>query len=1099
MTTRQLEPVLRHIRRLAAAGGGRAWSDGQLLQAFAADGDQAAFAALVERHGRLVLSVCRRVLRHEHDAEDAFQATFLVLARKAGSIRKQDALPSWLYGVAYRTAMKARASAARRHAREEKATPRSTGDAAGDAALRELQAVLAEEVGWLPQKLRAPVVLCCLEGKSKAEAAQELGWKEGTVSGRLAQGRQRLQQRLARRGVALSAALGACLLPESGLAAVPPALAVAAVRGALLFAAGIAGKAATVPARVTALAEAVLRALPAAKLKTVTAVLLLLTLVGVGAAVFAPPGRKPPPAGSKPVARSEPASRPLDPRPDTDRSGDPLPAGARARLGTTRLRHQHTIKAVRFSRDGKLIVSGAWDDTARLWDAATGRELRRLADPGKPISAVDLSPDGKVVAAGNLNQTFVLWGAATGKELFRSPKLENNVLSLRFSPDGKLLATESGPVVRLWDVARRRELRRCTEAPSLVWSLVFSPNGKTLAAGCEHGVVCLWDTTTGEALRRLRGPEGGILSIDISGDGKRLACSVAGRGACLWDLATGRQLRRLAGAGAVAFAPGGKTLAVGGEGMIRLYDVAGGTVLRRCRLRGADRGGIGPIAFSPDGTRLVAPGRGKTLQRWDPATGKEIDRLPGHENEIRAAAFTPDRKLLATADADGSVYLWRPADGGIVRHWRIGTGLNAMALAMDGKNLATAGGNVIRLWDPAMGKEVRQLVGHQGAVDAVAFSPDRLTLASGGWQDHTIRLWDVATGKERYQLALPRPHGVNYGSTPLVFSPDGKLLFSGSADRANSSIYVWEAATGKQLHRFALGAGRLALSPDGKSLAVSGWDGVRLLDSATGTEFLRWSVRAGPAAFSPDGKVLAGGDLHGVIHVWELVTGKERRRFVGHETGGYEGGYFAAGVSALAFSPDGRTLVSGGGDTTVLLWDLFPTDGPSRPPAEDFWDDLGSPDAARAYRAICSAMAVPQRTLRLLTEHLPPARRADPRRIEQLIKDLDSSRFADRRRASRQLEQLEERAAALFQKSLGEKPSAEARRRIEWLVMKLRRRPPSASVLRAVRATELLEHLDLPEATALLRALARGAPDSRLTREAKAALERLRRRGEPRR
>ncbi len=181
----RLASVLYHLRQLGAGTAGDV-SDGQLLRRFAQGREESAFAALLERHGRLVWGVCRHVLRQEQDAEDAFQATFLVLARKASSIRKHESVASWLHGVAYRVALKARARAAARHARALPAEREAPPGPPSEAALRELQAVLDQEVALLPGKLRAPFVLCCLQGRSKGEAARELGWKEGTVSGRLA-------------------------------------------------------------------------------------------------------------------------------------------------------------------------------------------------------------------------------------------------------------------------------------------------------------------------------------------------------------------------------------------------------------------------------------------------------------------------------------------------------------------------------------------------------------------------------------------------------------------------------------------------------------------------------------------------------------------------------------------------------------------------------------------------------------------------------------------------------------------------------------------------------------------------------------------------
>ena len=186
MARGNLAPVIRQLCALSVRPG--TTDDGSMLERFAVQGEEAAFQTLVERHGPLVLGVCRRILGDEHDAEDAFQATFLVLARRAGSIRKQSSVASWLYGVALRVASKARVSAARRRTGQ---LPTEDVPAAPnmDLAVRELRAVLDEELNRLAEKYRAPLVLCYLEGKTKDEAATELGWPTGTVSGRLARAR----------------------------------------------------------------------------------------------------------------------------------------------------------------------------------------------------------------------------------------------------------------------------------------------------------------------------------------------------------------------------------------------------------------------------------------------------------------------------------------------------------------------------------------------------------------------------------------------------------------------------------------------------------------------------------------------------------------------------------------------------------------------------------------------------------------------------------------------------------------------------------------------------------------------------------------------
>src|SRR5438552_1696196 len=217
MISGQSTVLLRQIRKLAARGQNPT-SDRELLRRFTAQRDESAFAALVERHGGMVLGVCRRILHNGHDAEDASQAAFLVLARKATTPQWQESVAGWLYGVAYRVALKARDAAARRHAHEGRVGPRRAPDPLADITLRELQGMLDEELNCLPEKYRSPVVLCCLEGAARDEAAQQLGWSVQTVKGRLERGRELLRSRLGRRGLSLSVALGCAALTGSGLA-----------------------------------------------------------------------------------------------------------------------------------------------------------------------------------------------------------------------------------------------------------------------------------------------------------------------------------------------------------------------------------------------------------------------------------------------------------------------------------------------------------------------------------------------------------------------------------------------------------------------------------------------------------------------------------------------------------------------------------------------------------------------------------------------------------------------------------------------------------------------------------------------------------------
>jgi RNA polymerase sigma factor (sigma-70 family) len=279
MATAQMDTVIRHLRRAVQRLDGAGWTDGQLLASFIEQKDEAAFEALVRRHGPMVFGVCRRVVGNHHDAEDAFQAAFLVLARKAPCVRPRERVANWLHGVALRTALKAKAMAAKRRGREQQVTAMPEPEAAQQDQWSDLQRLLDQELNGLPEKCRLPILLCHLEGKAIKEAAQQLGWPQGTLAGRLARGRRLLAKRLANRGVVLSAgSLAAVISQNAASAAVPTSLMKTTIKAATLLAAGQATVAGVVPVKVAALMEGALKGMMLTKLKTATVGLLLVAL-----------------------------------------------------------------------------------------------------------------------------------------------------------------------------------------------------------------------------------------------------------------------------------------------------------------------------------------------------------------------------------------------------------------------------------------------------------------------------------------------------------------------------------------------------------------------------------------------------------------------------------------------------------------------------------------------------------------------------------------------------------------------------------------------------------------------------------------------------
>jgi WD40 repeat protein len=672
-----------------------------------------------------------------------------------------------------------------------------------------------------------------------------------------------------------------------------------------------------------------------------------------------------------------------------------------------------------------------------------------------------LAPDGKTLAfqvatalAGKVAPALLFYDVGRGK-IGDPIDLDGNELrEMLFSADGKILvAPDRKDVVHVWDVARRVLLRSSpASAADFSGPVALSPDGTTLATASPGGhVIRLWNVRTFKELPALNGqPEECPDSLSFSPDGKLLAATYPHPTIRLWDLAGRKEVRQiLARAFSTVFSADGKTLAGGDNTSVRLWDVATGQLRH-------DFGHsycVDAVAFSPDGKRL-ATGAAYTdtiLRVWDPLTGKNTAQMRGHALGIEAVAYSPDGKLLASGSVDGTVRLWDPASGKAVRrldaedHY-----VYAMAFAPDGKTIATGGKRkAIHLWDVATGQEVRSFDNPGGFVLRLAFSPGGKTIATKGEDEGFVRLWDVATGKELRRLNL----GKARRGASLAFSPDGKELASG--DDAGA-VHLWDVQTGAE---------RRTIAPLG-----------------------------GPVfglAFAPDGRSLAGCYDGGTVQVWEVASGLPRVRW-------HHLGLTVGTVMSVAFSPDGALLASGGTDRLAMVWDVSGrlTGTKSRPAdltPEKFdalWADLCDGDAAKAYQAGRALLGTGEQIVPFLKVRLRPAMHIDPKRIDRLLADLDSEKFAVRAKAVGELEEMGDATEPALRKLLAGKPSFEVRRRAEELLGKL---DPARSPeqLRGVRALEVLEGVGTTEAKKVLTELAKGAPEARLTREAKATLERL--------
>jgi RNA polymerase sigma factor (sigma-70 family) len=1130
MATQRLGTLLSRIRTLAGRSGLDEPADEELLRRFLDARDEAAFVALLRRHGPMVRDVCQRLCQ-EADADDAFQATFLLLWRRAASIRRRQAIASWLHGVARRIALHAR-QVAHEPARLDDRIDPSAHDPARLAAWREVCAILDAEVQALSDKYRAPLILCYFEGRTRDQAARQLGWSVRTLHRRLERGRQLLRARLSARGVALPAALVAAGLCPRTAGALAPSLLVSTLSVVRGRAAGTGVARTGTAARVARLVQGTATTASVAPCKVAAAVLVL--TVGVLAAGWAgwtatPPaphsataqGTPPPAPAVEQIAAADGASM----HERTDRYGDPLPAGALVRLGTVRFRNSSPPALLAF-RPGKpqlLSVSGGDEGVCvRLWDARSGRILRQTRTPlPAGVSDAALSSDGKYLAVAWYDRYsdkplplvaggVALWDVRTGKELGSPPGLDKPITCLAVAAGGTLLATgDLGGFIHLWDMPSGREVRRGEGRRGTWGRLAFAPDGKSLATvDFTKAVLSFWDVAAGTERRTLTLSKGALAAAAFSPDWRRLA-TAGGRGQKvirLWDLAGGKELRRIdvpSETFGVAFSPDGKLLASGdirtdageAEVNVRLWNVATGKELRRFPM---DVFAVDQLAFTSDGKQLAAGGRGLSpvARVWDVGSGKPVVDFPERDVMVGSTAYSPDGRMLVTGD--DVLDLWDPTTGRRIR--RIGSAAQPLyhpTFSPDGRYLAAEGEDgILRLWEPATGKVVRHWRVHEKfSWLGFGLSPDGRALATGG-NDRSIRFWELATGREVRRIAVPdRPANIQ-------FSPDGHFLawLSLGVEKLRWQLHLWDVAAGNEIRRWSSARGyTFRFSPDGKLLAgVELSKGARLVschlwDVHTGQDHpitlpLPRPASAGRIAFSPGGRTLALGDSTGVIYLWELAAGKVRCRL--EAPGG--------AVSSLAFAPDGKTLVSGLYDTTALIWDVFgPTpEGQGRRPPEasdlpGLWADLADRDAVKAYRAVGRLVAAPALSVPFLGRQLKPAAPVSGEHVRQLTADLASRDFKIRQKAARELERLGEQAEPVLRKVLAGRPEPEVSRRLKALLEKATGPVTEPELLRSLRAVEVLEHIATPDAVQVVRGMVRGAPGARLTREARGAMERV--------
>jgi len=588
--------------------------------------------------------------------------------------------------------------------------------------------------------------------------------------------------------------------------------------------------------------------------------------------------------------------------------------------------HTDGVISVAFSPDGKYVLTGSLDKTAKLWDLDKGVVVRTFVGHTGAVESVVFSPDGKYVLTGSSDKSAKLWDAATGKVLqtFNDPtniprtavEMKRSCHSVAFSPDGKYVLTASDDgTPKLWDANTGLLVRAFNGHTSIVRSVAFSPDGEYVLTGGLDGTARLWNATTGEQLH-LFDLTNWVLSVAFSPDGKTIFIGTTGD-ATLWDASTYAIMHTFSGnaQGAIsaAFSPDGEYILTASlsQATANLWNTTSGELVRNYS---GHLDTVNSVAFSPDGQYILTGSQDTTAKVWE-ATSNEIARaFIGHTDIVESVAFSPDGKHVLTGSDDSTARLWDATTANETVSFSGHAGpVYSVAFSPDEKYVLTGSGDsTAKLWDAATGTEVRTFSGHTGSVNSVAFSPDGKHVLTGS-ADRTARLWDASTGTELHTF-----RGHTQAITGVAFSPDGKYVLTGSADW---DAKLWDATSGAEIRTFKDGSSVqvVAFSPDGKYVLTGDLERTATLwDTNSGALVRTFSGHTGyvtGVAFSPDGKYVLTGSYDFTAKLWDVATGAEVRTFGGHTDS----------INSVAFSPDGKYILTGSWDKTAELWDTDPS------------------------------------------------------------------------------------------------------------------------------------------------------------------------------
>ena len=598
------------------------------------------------------------------------------------------------------------------------------------------------------------------------------------------------------------------------------------------------------------------------------------------------------------------------------------------------------IEGLAFSPDGTRIVSQAADDAVCLWDGETGEELTLLPNPTRThYSGRDhlcaFSPDGRRVVSRIGYSGLRLCDSKTCEEIAVLRHPTHAFYDWAFSPDGTHLASMTGDgVLRLWDSRTGAAIAHLRGQQNPASVCIYSPDGTRIAIGARDHTLRLMECDTRMTVAVLKGHTGPIGACAFSPDGTRFVSGAADTTLRLWHGNTGQPIAVLRGhtdrIRTCAFSPDGARIVSGADdNTVRLWDGESGEELAVLMGHVAS---VHTVAFSPDGNRIVSGSYDTAPRLWDAETGEGTAVLRGQSDSILACAVSPDGSRIVSADQMSALRLWDGKTGDELAVLQNSVhGVPSFVVSRDGRRIVSGSvDGALHMWNGRTGEETAVLRGHKGRVFACAISPDGARAVSGA-KDNTLRLWDGETGE---QIAVMRGHSIVV--LACAFSPDGERIVSGAG---NGTLRLWDGRSGEELaalrgHTYDIVT--CAFSPDGRRIVSGTAHGeLRLWDAHAGGEIAvfedkqSWTMQ--PCCFSPDGKRIAFGADDATLHLRNGETGEEVMVLRGRgiprptPTSSDEGPLHALnspnGITACAFSRDGRYAVSGERCGVLRLWD----------------------------------------------------------------------------------------------------------------------------------------------------------------------------------